>query len=133
MVRMTRSSVRGIRSPALKDLNSTAFNVSAGAVRAGAAAGAAARRHDPVSQFEIPGAIPDAPAPAAAAGGDFRSLPWYAPGVSSAMLLLQAGATGALTEPAPRVVVFFVADDLGWNDIGYNSNDMKGMTPNMDQ
>ena len=54
---------------------------------------------------------------AATAGGDFRSLPWYAPRISSALLLLQASAAGALTEPAPRVVVFFVADDLGWNDL----------------
>lgn len=33
----------------------------------------------------------------------------------------------------PPHILFLLVDDLGWNDIGYNSNDMTGMTPNMDQ
>ena len=29
-------------------------------------------------------------------------------------------------------ILFLLVDDMGWNDVGYSSNDLKGMTPNID-
>ena len=31
----------------------------------------------------------------------------------------------------PNVIVF-VADDMGWNDVGYQSTDLQGMSPHID-
>jgi hypothetical protein len=36
------------------------------------------------------------------------------------------------TPLAPPHVVFFVADDQGWNDVGYQSTDLNGLTPTID-
>ena len=30
-------------------------------------------------------------------------------------------------------IVFIIADDLGWNSIGYRSYDMQGITPKLDE
>ena len=43
---------------------------------------------------------------------------------------LGAGAGVATTKPN---VFFIMIDDMGWNDIGYQSNDLTGVTPNMDK
>lgn len=32
---------------------------------------------------------------------------------------------------APNILVL-LADDMGWNDVGYNSNDLQGLSPNID-
>lgn len=29
-------------------------------------------------------------------------------------------------------ILFLLVDDMGWNDVGYSSDDLKGMTPNID-
>lgn len=42
--------------------------------------------------------------------------------------------SGAGAAPASRPNVFFIMiDDLGWNDIGYQSSDLAGITPNLDK
>lgn len=42
--------------------------------------------------------------------------------------------SGAGAAPASRPNVFFIMiDDLGWNDIGYQSSDLLGITPNLDK
>lgn len=40
------------------------------------------------------------------------------------------GAGVATTKPN---VFFIMVDDMGWNDIGYQSTDLVGVTPNMDK
>ena len=35
--------------------------------------------------------------------------------------------------PAKPNVFFIMIDDMGWNDIGYQSTDMAKMTPNLDR
>lgn len=37
---------------------------------------------------------------------------------------------GGTTKPN---VFFIVIDDMGWDDIGYQSSDLKGITPNLDK
>ena len=63
----------------------------------------------------------------AGAGSDLAALGAQHAGVAQKV---QEGQTWGYTQPN---ILFLLVDDLGWNDIGYNSNDMKGMTPNMDQ
>ena len=42
-------------------------------------------------------------------------------------------ATATATDTAAKPhIVFFLLDDAGWNDFGYNSVDFKGASPNMD-
>jgi len=41
--------------------------------------------------------------------------------------------TGATVVPSSPHIVFFLLDDMGWNDIGYQSTDMPLATPFMDE
>lgn len=41
-----------------------------------------------------------------------------------------SGAGGVMGKPN---VFFIMIDDMGWNDIGYQSTDLKDVTPNLDK
>ena len=43
-----------------------------------------------------------------------------------------AGAGAGVSTSKPNVF-FIMVDDMGWNDIGYQSTDLAGLTPNMDK
>ena len=50
-----------------------------------------------------------------------------------------SGAAGTVTSAGAGVakgkpnVFFIMIDDMGWNDIGYQSTDLVGITPNLDK
>ncbi|CAN0554641.1 unnamed protein product, partial [Laminaria digitata] len=43
-----------------------------------------------------------------------------------------AGAGAGVATSKPNVF-FIMIDDMGWGDIGYQSTDLAGVTPNMDK
>ena len=43
-----------------------------------------------------------------------------------------AGAGAGVTTSKPNVF-FIMIDDMGWNDIGHQSTDLAGVTPNLDK
>lgn len=44
------------------------------------------------------------------------------------------GHTSTSTSSAAKPnIFFFLIDDMGWNDIGYQSTDLSAFTPNMDR
>ncbi|CAN0212435.1 unnamed protein product, partial [Hapterophycus canaliculatus] len=40
---------------------------------------------------------------------------------------------GAMSGTRKPNVFLIVIDDMGWDDIGYQSTDLKGITPNLDK
>ena len=52
--------------------------------------------------------------------------------MATALLLALAFAV-ACAEPKAPHIVYIVADDLGWNDIGYRGNATDVQTPNLDE
>ena len=47
---------------------------------------------------------------------------------------VQGGAgNGAVVATTKPNVFFIMVDDMGWNDIGYQSTDLVGMTPNLNK